>query len=773
MKHIFFVLLSTLVLCLPCMGQIPQLMSHQGFVADSTGTGITGTLPMTFRLFNDSTGGSAILTQSFPSVTLTKGVFSVNIDVSTLSFTGQYWLESEVNSQTLAPRTRLTSAPYSLRALIADTADFARVASSDVAWSLVGNTGTVDSANFIGTTDNVPLSFRVNNILSGRIEPNGTLSNTFFGYGSGANNTDEGGGGFGNAAFGFNAFNSNTDGNDNTAIGFEALTANTTGEANTAVGNEALQSNETGLRNTAIGLSALRDNTDGNFNTAMGMNALHSNTTGEYNTSAGYGSLLTNTIGTLNTTIGYRADVSSGALTNATAIGANAVVGASNSLVLGNNAKVGIGTSAPNEQLEITGNFRLPVSTTTTGIIMSGADRFIHNFGTDNFFAGANAGNLTMTGVGNTAIGVLALTANTTGVSNTAIGDSALYSSATGSTNTATGRGAMYSNISGSANTATGRNALRFNTTGSFNTAMGRNALISNTTGMNNTALGERSMATNTTGTDNTAVGNTALGFSNTTGSYNTAIGAAALDFNTSGNYNTATGYFALYTNTTGFSNTAVGDSALHYNTTGNTNTALGHTAGLNVTTGSNLTLIGNSAQPTSGSATNQITLGNSSVTSLRCAVTTITSLSDRRDKKNIQELSLGLDFIAKLKPRQFNWDKREWYANHVSDGSKMQKTPTAGFIAQELDEVQTTHNAEWLNLVLKDNPERLEATWGNLLPIMVKAIQELHEENKNLKSENAEMKATLSKIDELEAIIKSLATEKNSVESKAIGEVR
>jgi selenocysteine lyase/cysteine desulfurase len=45
------------------------------------------------------------------------------------------------------------------------------------------------------------------------------------------------------------------------------------------------------------------------------------------------------------------------------------------------------------------------------------------------------------------------------------------------------------------------------------------------------------------------------------------------------------------------------------------------------------------------------------------------------------------------------------------------------------LDEVQTTENAEWLNLVLKDNPEKLEATSGNLLPIIVKAIQELKSE--------------------------------------------
>ena len=115
----------------------------------------------------------------------------------------------------------------------------------------------------------------------------------------------------------------------------------------------------------------------------------------------------------------------------------------------------------------------------------------------------------------------------------------------------------------------------------------------------------------------------------------------------------------------------------------------------------------------------------------------TITSLSDARDKKNIKDLTLGLDFIIKLKPRQFNWDRREFYENGITDGSRMQETPTAGFIAQEFDEIQRSENAEWLNLVLKDNPDKWEATYGNLLPVMVKAIQEL-----SIKNEKEDNKA-------------------------------
>jgi hypothetical protein len=87
-----------------------------------------------------------------------------------------------------------------------------------------------------------------------------------------------------------------------------------------------------------------------------------------------------------------------------------------------------------------------------------------------------------------------------------------------------------------------------------------------------------------------------------------------------------------------------------------------------------------------------------------------------------------------------------------------MKEEPTAGFIAQEFDEVQKTENAEWLNLVLKDNPEKWEATYGNLLPVMVKAIQELSIKNEKLEitknEEIAELKNRLQKYEELQSIL-------------------
>lgn len=388
--------------------------------------------------------------------------------------------------------------------------------------------------------------------------------------------------------------------------------------------------------------------------------------------------------------------------------------------------------SEPTGYLSLNKSLEIPNSTDATlGVIFKGADRFIHNYGTNNTFMGINSGNFTMTGSYNIAIGDQSLFLNTDGSWNTAIGQFSLFSNITGYYNTALGLYSLVSNTTGNNNTALGVQSLYYNTIGTKNTAVGVQALFSNTIGDRNTAVGYQSLFSN--------IG-FPIGFQ---GIENTAVGIESLYSNTSGSWNTASGDKSLYSNTSGYGNTALGFHSLYQNSTGMYNTALGYGSGVIINGGINLTCLGSGAEPTSINATNQITLGDNNITSLRCYVTAITALSDARDKKNIKDLNLGIDFLMKIKPRLFNWDKREWYDGNKSDGSKMKEEPTAGFIAQELDEVQTTGKAEWLNLVLKDNPEKLEATPGNLLPIMVKAIQDLKKENDELQVANNGLRAT------------------------------
>jgi hypothetical protein len=295
----------------------------------------------------------------------------------------------------------------------------------------------------------------------------------------------------------------------------------------------------------------------------------------------------------------------------------------------------------------------------------------------------------------------------------------------------------------------------------------------------NNTAVGHSTLKSLTTGRKNSAFGYSAL-TSNTTSYQNSAFGSTALTDNTTGNLNSAFGSGALSSNTIGYQNSAFGSSALFNNTNGYTNSAFGNLAGLNLTGGSNNTFIGNSAQPSSATVSNEIVLGNGSIATLRCNAQTITSLSDRRDKKNIKYLPLGLDFLMKIKPRLFNWDRREWYEDGSSDGTKMNKMPTAGFIAQELDSVQINTGAEWLNLVLKTNPERIEATPGNLFPIVVKAIQDLKFENDVLAEENTKLQneleilrasiADIVKAEVKTAFLRAVEKEKPAAEVSLLG---
>ena len=267
-------------------------------------------------------------------------------------------------------------------------------------------------------------------------------------------------------------------------------------------------------------------------------------------------------------------------------------------VVLTTSGNVGIGTASPNEQLEITGNFRLPATTATTGVIMSNGNRFIHNFGPGNFFAGKNAGNLSVTGGANTGVGVAALSSNTTGCCNTATGEDALKANTTGVHNTATGDGALEANTTGDSNTAIGDSALYQNTTSNSNTAIGDNALFS-TTSCCNTAAGVSALKDNTEGVGNTAIGNDALSL-NRTGDFNTAAGLQGLLSNFSGSANTSIGYHALTTNTTGDDNTAIGAFA------GVTQSFL-----------TNATAVGYLAKV---DASNKIRLGNSSVTVVETA---------------------------------------------------------------------------------------------------------------------------------------------------------
>ncbi|MFV0228686.1 hypothetical protein OBK05_13505 [Empedobacter falsenii] len=136
-------------------------------------------------------------------------------------------------------------------------------------WKLSGNSGTNSNSHFIGTTDNQPLSFRVNNLTRLYITQAGRLlfyntspfltgfedvynhSNLFIG---GGNESERG---YYNTALGVRSLNKqeSTSALGNTAIGFESQNKSR-GNTNTSLGAFSLYHNTTGSSNTAIGSNA-------------------------------------------------------------------------------------------------------------------------------------------------------------------------------------------------------------------------------------------------------------------------------------------------------------------------------------------------------------------------------------------------------------------------------------------------------------------------------------------------------------------------------------
>jgi hypothetical protein len=270
---------------------------------------------------------------------------------------------------------------------------------------------------------------------------------------------------------------------------------------------------------------------------------------------------------------------------------------------------------------------------------------------------------------------------------------------------------------------------MRFNTTGANNTAFGKDALYANTTASNNTALGFEAGKSIGTGIQNVFVGSNA-GDATDDGQNNVGVGHGALSANC-GASNTGVGHGALSV-CLASNNTAVGQNAQVLVTSGAQNTSIGAYALQTTTTGTYNIGIGYNSNSSSSTVSGQCTLGDANIHTLRCNDQAIGALSDGRDKTDVIDSPYGLDFINTVRPVQFKWESRD---GNVKDGSTR-----IGFIAQELL-AATDGNNVVLDLVLDDNPDKLEAKYGNLLPIAIQAIQEL----------SAQVEALTARITELE----------------------
>ena len=250
--------------------------------------------------------------------------------------------------------------------------------------------------------------------------------------------------------------------------------------------------------------------------------------------------------------------------------------------------------------------------------------------------------------------------------------------------------------------------------------------------------------------TSNTAVGGATL-TANTSGVYNSALGLGSMLSNQGGSTNTAMGGDSLFYNVSGNSNTAIGNTAL-VNSTSNNNTAIGQNAGSSVTNQSNVTCLGYNAQVT---ASDQVQLGNASTTPY--AYQALSLRSDERDKTEVRDTVLGLDFINELRAVDYKWDMREdyrtemptqgelsdedfkilmdeWFEsvkldNLTHDGTNTRTRYHHGLIAQEVQDVIEASGVDFGGFQdhsVNGGQDVLSIGYTELIAPMIKAIQEL-----------------------------------------------
>ena len=281
--------------------------------------------------------------------------------------------------------------------------------------------------------------------------------------------------------------------------------------------------------------------------------------------------------------------------------------------------------------------------------------------------------------------------------------------------------------------------------TAQYNTAYGLTALDAITSGDGNVAVGYNAGTSINSGVFNTCIGYQS-GTNLTTGENNTFVGLQAGHNDTiTSNGNVGIGGFALFRLNSGIENTVVGFDAGTLITSGDNNICIGRDAG------------GPNSPSSLSTGDNTIVLGDNNITDLICADTSISS-SDSRDKTDVENFTHGLDYIEKLRPVTYRWDKRAWYVDKLGrdmtnedvidakpDGSKKKNKINIGFLAQEVQAIEEELGfkcEEESNLVFNDNDGfQYGLKYERLVPVLVNAIKELSAKVETLEAEVTALK--------------------------------
>ena len=140
-----------------------------------------------------------------------------------------------------------------------------------------------------------------------------------------------------------------------------------------------------------------------------------------------------------------------------------------------------------------------------------------------------------------------------------------------------------------------------------------------------------------------------------------------------------------------------------------------------------NIVVLGNSSCTAWHPSTDgQVNLGSSSYRfDYIYAANDVIQTSDKREKKDIETIELGLNFINDLNPVSYKW-------KNGKDTNKKY-----GLIAQEVEESLIKNGINNKKEIIKydEESDRYGINYSELIAPLIKSVQELSEENKRLNS--------------------------------------
>jgi hypothetical protein len=392
MRHLVLLILigALMVSASHCWAEIPHLINYQGMLTDDAGDPMSGSYDLTLSIYDAAAEGTSLWTEEHSGVSVEDGLFNLTLGSETVGgipgsvFEGaEAYLGIKVGSGSeLTPRIRLLSVGYAYRASVADSASIAVSVPTGGGWTDDGKVVRLeaeDDSVGIGTTSpsakldvkgdiNVDSFYKIggktvlstagseNTFVGENLGYSSTTGpdNTFVGARAGQLNTT----GQRNTFLGSSAGEENTEGSYNTFVGRGAGDDNTTGNENVFLGYYAGEYNKTGSRNTFLGNLAGEENTEGSYNTFVGSEAGEWSETGYSNTSVGCYAGFTNIEGDSNVFLGYEAgynETGSHKLYIANSSTTSPLIyGEFDNQRVTINGRLGIGTTDPQQQLDVT-----------------------------------------------------------------------------------------------------------------------------------------------------------------------------------------------------------------------------------------------------------------------------------------------------------------------------------------------------------------------------------------------------------------------------------